>query len=131
MKFFKAFIGFLLTFLTIDALWISLFALDIYQTEIGHLLAKTPKLSAVVAFYLAYTAIAVHLTIRPAQTWKQAAFNGLLLGTVGYGTYAVTNYAFIAGWSSTIVIVDLFWGAAITATCSAVGFITANKQAKS
>ena len=126
MSFIKAFFGFLITFLIIDAIWIGFFARELYQTEIPHLLAAQPHLSVVVTFYLVYAIASTHLAIMQSTTLKQATLNGASLGLVAYGTYAATNYAMLAGWSAKLLIVDLLWGAFITAICSAAGFVSAN-----
>ena len=128
MSFFKAFMAFLLTFLVIDAAWIALFALKIYQTEIGHLIAETPRLGVAVMFYAAYSAIAVHLVVVPSKSLKQASINGALLGFVAYGTYAVTNYAMIGGWTTKLAFIDLIWGAVVTATCAFASFMVVKTE---
>ncbi len=129
MKFLKAFTSFLLTFLTMDVLWVTLFAQGIYQSEVGGLLTQNPKFCVVAAFYVAYTVIAVQLAIVPAVTWRQAALNGMLLGIAGYGTYAMTNYAILKDWTHTVLIVDVCWGATVTSVCSVAGFIASSKHA--
>jgi len=123
MNIFKAFLGFIASFLVIDGVWINLVAIPLYQNEISQLLAAQPRMGVAALFYLGYAAAAVHLTVRPATSGMQAAINGIVFGAATYGTYAVTNYAMLTDWTATLSIVDTVWGAILTATCSASAYL--------
>ena len=118
----KAIFGFLVTFLIADIAFITLFAQQFYENQVGDLLRKELKLGFAVVFYLVYACIAVKLVVLPSTQAAQAAKNGALLGLVAYGTYTFTNYAMLEGWTMSLVCVDVFWGISVTALCCFVGY---------
>ena len=50
-----------------------------------------------------------------------ALWMGALFGLVTYGTYDLTNAATLKGWSLTVTIVDMLWGAFLAGLSAAVG----------
>ena len=123
----------LVTFLVIDALWITFVARKLYDLEAGDVLREKPKFSAGILFYLLYaagiTAFAVlpltmhfdgiHATVR---IYSEVAAWGAALGVFAYSTFALTNQAIIRDWKYKLVFIDLLWGALITAGAALVGF---------
>lgn len=128
MEHVKAYFGFLVTFLVIDAVWISSVVKPLYQREVGHLLAESPNMAAAVVFYLGYALGVVVLAIKPAKTNKEALLLGGFFGLLAYGTFTVTNYALLEGWSATILFSDLAWGAFITGISACVGYLAAEQK---
>lgn len=131
MKYVKAFAGSLAAFLVIDAIWISTVVTKMYAREAPQLMLETPNMGAAAAFYLVYAAGIVALAVRPAlqaQSAKLALVNGGILGGIAYGTYAMTNYAVIKGWTATLVIADIPWGIFLTAMCALAGFLAAGRD---
>lgn len=121
----RAYLAVLAAFLVIDGLWISGFLFAFYQQEIGGLLAAEPNMAAASVFYLAYAGGIVLLAVQPAlrgQAWAIAAQNGAVLGALAYGTYTVTNYAVLEGWTLALVFSDIAWGAFLTALCAVCGY---------
>lgn len=128
MNYIKAYFGFLLIFLVVDALWITLIANNLYQQDLGNVLLPTPNMLPVLAFYIAYAIGVVYLAIKPALNSgnaRDALINGAIIGSLAYGTYAVTNYAMIDGWSARIAVSDILWGPFITALSSWAGYLAA------
>jgi uncharacterized membrane protein len=108
----------------IDAVWLSVIATKFYKSEIGKLLLANPNMVAAVAFYIIYIIGVVMFVVNPAlekQSWQYAAGYGALFGLVAYATYDLTNLATLKNWSLKVVLVDMAWGAFLTA---AVGLIT-------
>ncbi len=122
MNFVKALMVFLVTFLVIDAVWINLIALDLYHRDVGSLMTQTPRMGPAMLFYIGYAAAAIHLVVRPASQIKQAGLNGAVLGAVAYGTFAVSNFALLESWTSTLLTIDLMFGTTVTAICCCVAF---------
>ena len=118
----RAFVSFIVTFLVVDAIWIGLAGLKLYENQIGHLLAEKPNMLVAGLFYLGYAAGSVKLVVASAESIKQILFNGAILGSMAYGTYAVTNYAMLEGWTRELFIIDTLWGAFITSISSVVAY---------
>jgi uncharacterized membrane protein len=123
---------FLLQFLTaggimavIDAVWLSVIANKFYKSQIGSLLLDKPNMPAAVIFYLVYVLGIVMFVLRPAlekESWQYAALYGALFGFVAYATYDLTNLATLKGWTLKLVLVDLAWGALLTAGVATLAY---------
>ena len=112
-------------FFTLDFLWLSRIAIGFYRQHIGDLLLASPNFAAAGAFYLFYVIGLVYFAVMPAVSAGSiltAVFNGALLGLLAYGTYDMTNLATLKGWSLQVSLVDMAWGAFLSATASAAGY---------
>lgn len=128
MTFLKAYAGTLVSFLVVDAVWIALVVRSFYRKEVGHLLSDTPNMAAAGIFYLAYAAGVVVLAVQPAMTAgtvKIALVHGAIIGGIAYGTYTVTNYAVMKGWTMGLVLSDIAWGMFLTALAAGCGYLAA------
>lgn len=127
----KAFIASIVTFLVIDAIWITLFVSDYYETQVGSLLRETPNFVAAMVFYLAYAFAVVVLAVRPALASRRvvdALMLGALLGAIAYGTFTITNYAVLEAWTMGLVLSDIAWGTFLTAIVAASGYLAARTR---
>ena len=73
----------LLTFVVLDAAWLTLVAIGQFQAQLGPILQPKPNLMAAAAFYVIYTSGLLHLAVRPAlqqRSMAVAAMNGAMLG---------------------------------------------------
>ena len=122
MNIIKSYTAFLLTFLIIDMIWIGAFAGVFYQQQLGSLLKEAPDYSLVGVFYLCYAAGAVYLCVRPATNNRQALVSGAVFGALAYGTFTITNYTLLNGWSMPLVITDVIWGAWVTGVSTLAGY---------
>ena len=107
-----------------DGLWLGVVARRFYRDQMGSLMRQRPDVVAAAAFYVLYIVAAVLLVVRPGEalgwtSWEIAGM-GALLGAAAYGTYDLTNRAVVAGFPWTVAIVDLAWGAALTAAVTGV-----------
>lgn len=128
MSLLKAYLGTTISFLVVDAIWISLFVRDYYQQTVGHLLLDSPNYVAAGLFYLAYAAGVVVLAVQPAlasHKLKTAVVNGAVLGAIAYGTFTLTNFSVLKGWTTGLVFSDIAWGTFLTALCAVGGYLFA------
>lgn len=128
MVYVKAYVATILAFVIIDTAWIALFVRRYYEDQVGDLLRDTPGLGAALMFYLAYAGGIVILAVRPALAsgrLKDALVYGAVLGSVAYGTFTVTNFSVINGWTPGLVVTDIAWGTLLTSVVSACGFVAA------
>lgn len=117
-----------ISFLSLDAIWLSLAASRLYRPKLGTLLLDRFELAPAALFYLIYIAGILVFAVAPALgtgRWASAAMRGALLGLVAYATYDLTNQATLRGWSIAITIADLCWGTFVTGTAATVGFMVA------
>ena len=124
----------LLSLLVLDALWLGVLARDFYQTSLGALLRPDFDPWAAGVFYLVYVAGLFHFAVRPARRTGAALHavrDGALLGGLAYATYELTNLATLPGWPLRVVVVDVLWGAALSALVALVGYLVAGRGRRS
>lgn len=105
----------------LDLVWLKLAMGPLYQKTLGPILAESPALVPAVIFYLLYVAGVVFFAVLPgleAADWRRAMLYGAVLGIVAYGTYDLTNMATLKLWSVRLTILDMAWGAFLTATAA-------------
>lgn len=106
-----------LIFLVIDVVGLKLLIKPVFEQHVGHLFAEDFRLGAAGLFYLGYVAGIIWFVSLPALRAGDptaALIGGILLGLMAYGTYEFTNYATLKDWTMQQVVLDTFWGAALT-----------------
>ena len=130
MQLAKAYAAALVTFLVLDAIWLSVIAFDIFQREAGEILRPEPNLMAAGAFYVIYMFGLAVLVIGPAlreQSPQMAVWRGAVLGLTAYATFDLTSLAVIRGWTITAAVIDIIWGVAGTTSAAIVGYLAASR----
>ena len=129
MRFLWAYAGAGIIFLVADFIWIGWVARGFYREHLGELMLERPNMAPAIAFYALFIAAIVFFAIMPGmreESWKVALLNGALLGGIAYATYDLTNLATLKNWPAIVSMVDLTWGAAVTALAATVGFAVAS-----
>ena len=113
----------LLAFLLLDGIWLGVLMAPTYRELLGSLMLEKPLLVPAAVFYCLYVVGCVQFVVLPALNWQRAARMGALLGLVAYGTYDLTNWATLRGWSVQVSLMDWAWGTFATAVACSVGFL--------
>jgi len=117
------FVAALLAFLVCEIAWLGFVARDFYYSEIGFLLSDSPNWYAAAAFYVVFitglTVFVVTPAVRRGSRWSGVAW-GAFFGVVTYATYDLTNLATVEGWPLSVTLVDIAWGATISAIATLV-----------
>lgn len=119
------FIAFVIFFI-IDILWLGLFAKNMYQSQIGFILAKKPNWYAAIVFYILYIVFLMIFAILPAlQTSSliDAMLYGALYGFITYATYDLTNLATLEKWPLKVTIIDIIWGTLLGFSVSTLTYL--------
>ena len=119
-----AYSGTAVVMLALDALWLGLVAMPLYQQGIGHLMAERPVIPVAVLFYVIYAVGLTLFTIRPfaAQLGLgQTLIAAALFGFFAYATYDLTNLATLKDWPVRIVLIDIAWGIFVSAVSATAG----------
>jgi uncharacterized membrane protein len=114
----------------LDFIWLGTVAKTFYRSQIGKLLLDKPNMTAAVLFYVIYVVGVVTFVISPAlekDSLSYALTRGALFGFVAYATYDLTNLATMKGFTAKVVVVDLAWGALLTAVVAGVTFLICNR----
>ena len=117
-------------FFAIDMVWLGLVAKNFYRNQIGYIMTNNVNWLAAIIFYLLFIVGLVFFIITPAiqkSSWTYALFAGALFGLITYATYDLTNLATLKDWPLLVTIVDLIWGAVLSASVSVVTFVIAKK----
>lgn len=121
-----AYIATAAVFLAVDALWLGVVARDFYRGQLGDLMSPNPSLGVAAAFYLLYVVGLVYFAVAPALAsgqWTTALVSGALFGFFAYATYDLTNLAILRGYTSTLAMVDLAWGTALSGFSATCGYL--------
>jgi uncharacterized membrane protein len=123
----------LLTIVALDALWLGVLAHDIYRDALGPLLAEQPNLGAAAAFYLLYPVGLMAFVIGPHLGERASVPNiarGALFGFIAYATYDLTNLATLRDFPAGIALLDMIWGAVVSADATGAALIAARLLAR-
>lgn len=132
MTYLIAYVSTAVVFFALDYVWLTRVAIGFYRQNIGELLLATPNFAAAGIFYLFYVIGLVYFAVMPALTASSvvtALLNGALLGLLAYGTYDMTNLATLKGWSLSVSLVDMAWGAVLSAIAAAAGYLVVSRYA--
>ncbi len=126
----KMYLTALSIFLVLDGLWLGLIAKTFYAKQIGFLFKTDINWIAALIFYLMFIVALIIFVINPALekgSIIHALLYGAIFGLITYATYDLTNLATLKGWPVLVTIVDLIWGAFITATVSTLTYLIFTK----
>lgn len=130
MDFIKIYATALVTFLTLDSVWLGFIAPKFYKKNIGYIMAQNPNFLAASLFYVVFMLGLVLFVIQPAinqGSWQFALSRGAIFGLVTYATFDLTNQAVIKNWPWLVTGVDLLWGSFITGLVSVVAYLILQK----
>lgn len=114
----------LVVFLALDALMLSQFVGPYFERHVGVLLLENPRWIYAGVFYIFYIGGILWFASWPAMAeggWRSAALNGALIGLLAFGCYESVNMATLKDWTWKVMIPDMAWGTAVTATSAAAG----------
>ncbi len=113
-----------------DGAWLSYATSRLYKPGIGELMADKPVALAALVFYLLYAAGVTYLLALPGLVTGNAvnaALRGAAFGLVAYGTYDLTSLAIMRNWPLNVTIIDMLWGAIITAAAAGISVLVTAK----
>jgi uncharacterized membrane protein len=130
MKLAIAWIVTAVTFLALDAVWLSTMSQRLYKPLLGDLLSPNVNLAPAVAFYIIYVSGLVFLAVAPGLErgrLTKTLVNGAVLGFVAYATYDLTNQATLRAWDVRVTLADLAWGTFVSAAAAGAAFLAASR----
>lgn len=114
----------LVSFAILDFIWLGLIAGEWYQSEMRNLLRTDFVAWPWLVFYLVYGGVTFVLAVvaNRDKSMSYAAIDGALLGLASYGTYNLTNYSIVEGYSLSLALTDWVWGVTLTSLCAIAGW---------
>lgn len=125
MAYVIAYISALVIFGVIDILWLTMVGAKLFRDTLGDVLAQDVRMAPAIAFYLIYPLGVVFFAIAPAlkeASVATAVLNGAVFGLMTYATYDLTNFATVRNWTLNLTLIDLSYGAALTAATAVLGY---------
>jgi len=123
LSFLKMYAVGIVTFFAVDLLWLGVVAKGFYQQRMGHLMRPDVQWVPAVLFYLLFVAALVVFVAGPAaerQSVGRAIGYGAFFGLAAYAAFDLTGLALLKDFPVSVALVDLAWGAFLSATVSAV-----------
>ncbi|MBI5318302.1 DUF2177 family protein [Bradyrhizobium sp.] len=110
----------------LDFLFLGIVARDFFTSQVGNMLGEL-KLVPAVLFYLLYVVgVVIFVSGSASATWQDTLLFGALFGFFCYATFDLTSLALLRNWSWAVAVVDVSWGAVVTAVSSTAGLLIAN-----
>ncbi len=129
MSYVIAYATILIVYCAIDAVWLSVMASRMYKPTLRDILLEDFRLAPVIVLYLIYPAGILVFAVLPALdegSVRSAVIHGALLGALAYATYDLTNFATLRNWTLRMTVIDIIWGAVVTAIPAASAFYAVN-----
>jgi uncharacterized membrane protein len=119
----------LLILLPVDFVFLGAIASDFFQAQVGDMLGEV-RLAPAILFYLLYPVGIVIFVSGPRQaTVRSTLLFGALFGLFCYATFELTALSLLKHWTWPVVLVDISWGAFVTAVTATLGLVIADRLA--
>jgi uncharacterized membrane protein len=116
----------LIVLIPIDFLFLGLVAKGFFTSQVGDMLGEI-RLAPAILFYLLYViGILVFVSGQAGATFQSTLLYGGLFGFFCYATFELTSLSLLKHWTWPVVMVDVSWGAFVTAVSSTMGLLIAN-----
>jgi uncharacterized membrane protein len=124
-RFLKLYAVSAVVFLALDLFWLGIVARGFYQRHLGSLMRPDVRWGPALLFYAIYLAALVVFVVGPAferRSLAQAVGLGAFFGLAAYATFDLTSLALIRDFPLRVAVVDLIWGAVLSATVSGLAY---------
>jgi uncharacterized membrane protein len=119
----------LIVLVPVDFLFLGLVAKGFFTAQVGDMLGEI-RLAPAILFYLLYVAgVVVFVSGLREAVWQTTLLYGALFGLFCYATFDLTSLSLLKHWTWPVAIVDVSWGAFVTALSSTAGLLIANQIA--
>src|SRR6201989_440403 len=109
-----------------DFLFLGLVAKSFFTSQVGDMLGAIRLLPAILFYLLYVVGILIFVSGSPDATWQSTLLYGALFGFFCYATFELTSLSLLRHWTWAVVIVDVSWGAFVTAVASTLGLMIVN-----
>jgi uncharacterized membrane protein len=119
----------LIVLVPVDFLFLGTIAKGFFASQVGDMLGEI-RLAPAILFYLLYVVgILVFASAPVSATWQSSMLYGALFGFFCYATFELTSLSLLKHWTWPVVVLDVSWGAFVTALSSTAGLLLANQIA--
>ncbi|MET4802392.1 DUF2177 family protein [Bradyrhizobium sp. LB11.1] len=111
----------------LDFLFLGLVAKGFFTAQVGDMLGEIKPVPAVLFYLLYVVGVLIFVSGATAATWQSTLLYGALFGLFCYATFDLTALALLKHWSWPVALVDIGWGAVVTAVSSTAGLLVAER----
>jgi uncharacterized membrane protein len=116
----------LFVLIPLDLLFLGIVAKGFFTSQVGNMLGEI-KLVPAILFYLLYViGVVIFVNGGANVTARSTLLHGALFGLFCYATFDLTSLSLLRHWTWPVAIVDISWGAIVTAVSSTAGLLVAN-----
>ena len=111
----------------LDVLFLGLVAKGFFIAQVGDMLGELKPVPAVLFYLLYVVGVLVFVSGATGTTWQSTLLYGALFGLFCYATFDLTALALLKHWSWPVALLDIGWGAVVTAVSSTAGLLVADR----
>jgi uncharacterized membrane protein len=116
----------LIVLIGLDFLFLGVVARGFFTSEVGDMLGEI-RIAPAILFYLLYVVgVLIFVSGGAGATYRSTLTYGALFGLFCYATFDLTSLSLLKHWSWPVAVVDVSWGAIVTAVSSTAGLVAAN-----
>ena len=113
-------------FFIVDMIWLGVIAKGFYRKALEPLITPDINWIAAIIFYLLFLVGVLIFALLPGMEKRSLIYTiamAALFGFIAYATYDLTNLATIRDWPLMLSIVDMVWGAFLSASTAAITYV--------
>ena len=113
-------------FFIVDMIWLGVIAKDFYRKALEPLITPDINWIAAIIFYLLFLIGVLIFALLPGMERRSLVYTialAALFGFIAYATYDLTNLATLRDWPLMLSIVDMIWGAFLSASTAAITYL--------
>ena len=117
-------------FFVVDMIWLGVIARGFYRKALEPLLTPNINWTAAIIFYFLFLVGVLVFALLPGMEKRSLGYTvgmAALFGFIAYATYDLTNLATLRDWPLTLSIVDMLWGAFLSASTAAITYLIMNR----
>ena len=113
-------------FFAVDMIWLGVIAKGFYRKALEPLLTPNINWTAAIVFYFLFLVGILIFALLPGMEKRSLRYTVLmaaLFGFIAYATYDLTNLATLRDWPLLLSMVDMIWGAFLSASTAGVTYL--------
>ena len=113
-------------FFAVDMIWLGVIARGFYRKALEPLLTPNINWTAAIVFYFLFLVGILVFALLPGlkkQSFVYTVSMAALFGFIAYATYDLTNLATLRDWPLLLSMVDMLWGAFLSASTAGVTYL--------
>ncbi len=110
----------------LDFLFLGVFAKGFFAAQVGDMMGEIRPLPAVLFYLLYVLGVLIFVSGSPVATTQSTLIYGALFGLFCYATFELTSLSLLKHWTWPVAILDMSWGAIVTAISATAGLAVAN-----